>query len=101
MPRIYNMRKWAHEREPIPADAVRVDRRTPWGNPFIMRRERDRDAVCEQFATYARERVAREPRWLAPLRGKDLACWCWPKRCHAETLLELANAEKGGDEIGR
>jgi hypothetical protein len=26
------------------------------------------------------------------LRGKDLACWCAPKRCHAEVLRELANA---------
>lgn len=30
--------------------------------------------------------------WLAPLRGKNLACWCpldWD--CHADILLELAN----------
>lgn len=30
---------------------------------------------------------------VAPLRGKNLACWCAPEEaiCHAETLLELAN----------
>lgn len=31
---------------------------------------------------------------LSPLRGKDLACWC-PldgQPCHADTLIELANA---------
>jgi hypothetical protein len=27
------------------------------------------------------------------LRGKDLACWCPPDQpCHADVLLELANA---------
>lgn len=29
---------------------------------------------------------------LAPLRGKNLACWCKPGTpCHADVLLELAN----------
>lgn len=31
-------------------------------------------------------------RWIAPLRGKDLACWCKAGApCHADVLLELAN----------
>lgn len=43
-----------------------------------------------------REEPARYERWIAPLRGRDLACWCplpapgetdW---CHAAVLLELA-----------
>jgi len=29
---------------------------------------------------------------LQKLRGKDLAYWCTPERCHGEVLLELANA---------
>ena len=30
---------------------------------------------------------------LAELRGKDLACWCGlDQPCHADVLLELANA---------
>ena len=30
--------------------------------------------------------------WLAPLRGKNLACYCPLDRpCHADVLLELAN----------
>jgi len=28
---------------------------------------------------------------LPELRGKDLAYWCAPERCHGEVLLELAN----------
>ena len=41
-------------------------------------------------------RARTEPEWLKPLRGKSLTCWCKPKpessvRCHAETLLRLAN----------
>jgi hypothetical protein len=30
--------------------------------------------------------------WLAPLRGRDLVCWCpLDAPCHADILLELAN----------
>ena len=63
-----------------------------------MHRERDRDAVCDAFEEYARDRLTREPGWLGPLRGVDLVCWCQSpadlhkKCCHAETLLRLANA---------
>ena len=33
---------------------------------------------------------------LPALRGKNLACWCRPGTpCHADVLLELANAEGG------
>lgn len=30
--------------------------------------------------------------WIAPLRGKNLGCWCpLDQPCHADVLLELAN----------
>lgn len=33
---------------------------------------------------------------VATLRGKNLACWCRPGApCHADTLLQLANAPEG------
>lgn len=35
--------------------------------------------------------------WLAPLRGKDLACWCpLDHPCHADVLLRLANTACSG-----
>lgn len=42
-----------------------------------------------------RDEADRLRKWLAPLVGKDLACWCpLGEPCHADVLLELAN---GGD----
>ena len=29
----------------------------------------------------------------ANLRGKDLVCFCAPKRCHGDVLLKIANEE--------
>jgi Domain of unknown function (DUF4326) len=28
---------------------------------------------------------------LHELKGKDLLCWCAPKPCHGDVLLEFAN----------
>lgn len=73
-----------------------------WTAPVVVR-------LFEQWMTGAliqepsflepRELVARK--WLrpvpdlAPLRGKNLACWCKPgAACHADVLLLLANHER-------
>lgn len=75
----------------LPPNTVRVDRITPYGNPFKVGVDGNRDTVCNMFEDYARQRLQTEPHWLDPLKGKNLACWCYPKRCHAETLMRLAN----------
>jgi hypothetical protein len=77
----------------LPATAVSVTRPGRWGNPFRIGKDGDRVQVVQRFETYARDRLAKEPGWLDPLRGKDLACWCPPgEACHADILLRLANA---------
>ena len=73
--------------------AVRVDRRTKWGNPYILHDESERDKVVEQYRQYlwtqiSGGKVSLEE--LAALHGKDLACWCAPRRCHAERLERAA-----------
>ncbi len=73
--------------------AIRVDRKTIWGNPYkaTNNTNAERDRVCNLFEEYAIKRHQEDPTWLAPLKGHNLACWCAPKRCHADTLLRLAN----------
>jgi hypothetical protein len=73
--------------------AIRVDRGSEWGNPFVMKgySDAERERVCNLYEAYALWRLTVDPKWLAPLKGYDLACWCAPKRCHADTLLRLAN----------
>lgn len=89
---------------------VRVDRASVLGNPFIMRDESERDAVCDEYQVYfdaivnnklsvlknycvsskEREEFMNELRRLYKLLRKyntlELYCWCAPKRCHAETI---------------
>jgi Domain of unknown function (DUF4326) len=82
----------------LPDQAICVTRPGRWGNPFVIGMDGDRAHVLASFAAYAHQRLADDPQWLAPLRGKDLACWCAillpdgsPCPCHADLLLDLAN----------
>lgn len=70
-----------------PSDAVYVGRGSPWGNPFVMGVDGDRDQVCDAFETRVLPTLD-----VTPLRGKSLVCYCAPKRCHADALLRAANA---------
>lgn len=103
----------------MPPDTVKVDRSTPFGNPFSADDLEPAKAVAlfrawicgkispaelssslphnaVHFLLIARRRLLGG---LPSLRGKNLACWCplpregEPDMCHAATLLELANRE--------
>jgi hypothetical protein len=68
---------------------VRIDRGTPWGNPFILDDDGDRETV---IASYADHYLPHKPSLLCrldSLRGKALGCWCAPLPCHGDALKEL------------
>ena len=77
----------------LPDNTVKVDRSTPWGNPFRPNCPPLylTDAEClTKFEDHAATID------LVPLRGKHLACWCaLDAPCHADTLLRLANPKLG------
>ena len=65
-------------------------RGSKWGNPFIMADESDgeRERVIDAY----RDWIASQPELMASLeelRGKRLGCWCAPRRCHGDVLVEL------------
>lgn len=101
-PRRYRARAFdAVRRRYCPADAIYVGRAcwgwkgSPWANPYPVA-EYGRAEALRLFAAYATERAAREPDWLAPLRGcAGIVCWCEPgDDCHGDFLLRLL-AEAG------
>jgi hypothetical protein len=77
-----NLIAWAKERGLF----VRVDRATPWGNPFVIGRDGDRAAM---IAAYRDRYLPARPDLLArvgELRGRALGCWCAPLACHGDVL---------------
>lgn len=73
----------------IPTDAVRIDRRSKWGNPFVIGRDGTRDEVCDKYEAWFE--TSGLAAFLHEIRGRDLVCWCAPARCHGCFLLRRAN----------
>jgi hypothetical protein len=87
----------------MPANTMKIDRSTKWGNPFIIGKDGTRAECIELYRRFvagneatkrkevlaARELVASA---ACELRGKNLACWCpMDGPCHADILLKIAN----------
>lgn len=91
----------------MPSNAVKVDRSTRWGNNAAKIGDDisyytagcTRATAADVVDLFERFEVAESladpagfEKWIAPLRGKDLACWCpLDQPCHADVLLRLAN----------
>jgi hypothetical protein len=88
----------------MPEGAVYVGRPSTWGNPFrigqrdSMGHPRTVTSAVESYRHHLEQFLEGHPwrdveNWLTPLRGRDLVCWCpLDQPCHADVLLELANA---------
>ena len=91
MVRIVNLK---HEPDAVADGAVRVDRRTRFGNPFVIGRDGTREQVVARYRVelWRQIREGEMPlEELAALAGRPLACHCWPTRpCHAEVLARAA-----------
>lgn len=72
---------------------VRIDRQSPWGNPFRIGKDGTRAEVIEKYTDWicAKEQRPLLRRARQELAGKVLGCWCSPEPCHGDVLLELAN----------
>jgi len=90
----------------MPPNTVYVGRPTQWGNEYSVgddypwaegEHKCTLDDVIFLFETDMKTMQYAFPEtwdeFIAPLRGKDLACWCsLDKPCHADVLLKMANA---------
>ena len=70
----------------MPPDTVSVARPHKWHNPYKVK-EYGRERAIALFRQWVADKDVSE------LRGKNLACYCGLEQaCHADVLLELANA---------
>lgn len=96
----------------MPANAVKVDRTTRFGNPFIVGTDGSQimcvywfallvcgyPCISQSRACVERQKdaetalKAEKAAGYPTLRGKHLACWCKPGTpCHVDLLLWMAN----------
>ena len=90
MPKVWN------KRDPsCPKDAIYVGRPSKWGNPFTIGKDGTREEVLQKYRDHIDNLRHTSDLFIFDLyneiTGKDLVCWCAPKPCHADVLLEIAN----------
>lgn len=80
---------------------VYIGRPTKWGNPFTH--IKDQHTLAKFLVSSREEAISSYKEWITKgegmfllndlheLKGKTLACWCSPKPCHGDILLQLAN----------
>jgi hypothetical protein len=72
---------------------VPIDRTSKWGNPFILGQDGDRDRVCDCFEKHYAPNKDSFSEARDELKGKVLACHCYPQRCHGDSLILLIDKE--------
>ena len=82
-------------RRATPPDAVYIGRPGPWGNPYRIGPDGDRNAVIAKYEARLRQNLRAgvvSPERLAGLAGRRLACYCAPRPCHGHVLARYAEA---------
>jgi len=78
---------------------VYIGRPSEWGNPYTH--IKDKSTLAEYVVRNREEAVRKYKDWLLSqhhlmekiesLRGKTLGCWCSPKSCHGDIIIEVLN----------
>jgi hypothetical protein len=76
---------------------VYIGRPSEWGNPYSHIKDKKTRAEFivksrEEAVSKYREWILQQPHLLdklESLRGKTLGCWCKPKACHGDVLVQL------------
>ena len=70
---------------------VYIGRGSDYGNPYVIGTDGDRDEVINKYRDYFYKRIESEPEFklrVEELKGKTLACFCKPKACHGDVIID-------------
>ena len=79
-PKVVNKRKENYD--------IYIGRGSIWGNPFEIGKDGNREECIRLYANW----IMKQPQLISKLRflaGKRLGCYCKPKDCHGDVLVEL------------
>jgi len=69
-------------------NTIYVGRPSKWGNPFKIPPHSLEDSLWNYW-NWITKQLHKDTRFLDPLRGKDLVCFCpLNQRCHADVLIK-------------
>ena len=74
------------------SNGVYIGRGTKWGNPYRIKdysNPEERLQVIELYRINILPKFSQQE--LETLKGRTLVCYCAPKPCHGDLLLQAAN----------
>lgn len=74
---------------------IYIGRPSIWGNPFIIGKHGNRKEVLKRYKKYVMDNPLLAS-MIMDLEGLILGCWCKPKNCHGDVLVELIEGIKSG-----
>ena len=80
--KVVNLRKERYD--------VYIGRGSKWGNKFVIGKDGDREEVVRKYKEWLLQNKELLG-YLHELKGKVLGCFCKPKACHGDVLVELVN----------
>lgn len=85
-------------------DIVYIGRGSVWGNPYPMlgKSKEERQRVVDAYHRHLWRQIQSgevTAEMIMSLDGKRLACYCAPKACHGDVLVNCLNWIKGEDNV--
>jgi len=74
----------------ISKNDVYIGKPTMWSNPFVIG-EFNREEAVSKYRIWIMSQPELIARVKKDLKNKNLVCFCAPKACHGDVLLEIAN----------
>ena len=77
---------------------IYIGRPSKWRNPFPISKKLNRKKSIIKHANWViiQDELMKD---ILELDRKILGCWCKPKQCHGDTLLELVEIVKAGKPL--
>ena len=90
-----------NQRAKLPPNTKFVGRPSRWGNPFSVS-DFGEVQVIFKYDNWLYGILKENPKFLVPLKGHDLACYCpLDQPCHADVLLNFINWAKIVEDYNR
>jgi len=75
-----------------------IDRRSDYGNPFKLKKDggdytREESVAAYREWFYSENKAELRERAKEELKGKTLGCWCKPKACHGDVIVEFLDGD--------
>jgi len=86
----------------IDYEDIYIGRGSPFGNPYIEGKDGTRKEVIEKYRDWFYKRINKKPRFkraVEALRGRRIGCYCVPKPCHGQIIVEYLEGVENDAKI--